>query len=154
MRKTNVNYVYIRPVISNIHKEGNKIPKNIIEEIKTRLKFVRLLENKKFKIFINDRRIESVLSKKKTYKACLSTPLIGVIGADGNIYLCCQWRGNEKYIIGNVFEKPFKEIWGSRRHKKIIKKIKLDTCPPCRNDVYNSIIEECFINDKLQKKFL
>ena len=59
---------------------------------------------------------------------CDIAGLVGIVGADGNIYFCCQTRGKEEYCIGSLYEEDFRMIWFRR---KLIKP-DISSCPPCR----------------------
>ncbi|HNR64701.1 MAG TPA: radical SAM protein [Atribacterota bacterium] len=72
---------------------------------------------------------------------CLAHNILSIIGADSNVYLCCQLRGNPKFSIGNLKEKSFKDIWESDQRQEVIDRIDLSRCPPCRYKKYNEIME-------------
>lgn len=82
---------------------------------------------------------EKVISTKR-YKAIDDTPckiseLIGVIGADSNIYYCCQYRGNELFKLGSISSDTFRSIWSNR--KKIF--VDVSKCPHCRGMNYAKV---------------
>ena len=61
--------------------------------------------------------------------------------ADGNVYLCCHFMGNEEFSYGNLNEKSFEDIWNNPERRRVIDKINLAMCPPvCRNHVINKIL--------------
>jgi len=59
---------------------------------------------------------------------CIIAGLIGIIGADANVYFCCQHRGKEEFSLGSLEENTFQELWEKR--KTIIPEI--SKCPQCR----------------------
>jgi len=63
---------------------------------------------------------------------CLIAGLIGIIGADGKVYFCCQFRGNSDFVLGDLAENSFSEIW-PRRYKK---GYDISKCPRCRYQNY------------------
>lgn len=76
---------------------------------------------------------------------CWLTPLHTVIMADGSVYLCCYFQcRKERHCIGNINQKPFKEIWGGKRHKEAIAGIDPKECNKfsCKYHNYNVIMEE------------
>lgn len=74
----------------------------------------------------------------RPYTKCYGHSMAAVIGADGNVYLCCHMRGNEKYVLGNIYEDSFPSIWTSERRAKAIDGIDFDDCPLlCRCDSMN-----------------
>jgi len=55
----------------------------------------------------------------KRYKVSSTLPcaiagLVGIIGADANVYFCCQKRGEDKYRLGNLQTESFERIWARR----------------------------------------
>ncbi len=70
---------------------------------------------------------------------CFMAPIHAVITANGNLLNCCYFNDAE-HIIGNVFEKPFKKLWFSNRHWKILESIPLHKCNihTCRFRNYNN----------------
>jgi len=59
---------------------------------------------------------------------CLIAGLIGIVGADSNVYFCCQHRGKENFSLGNLKDSSFIDLW-----KKRIELVpSLSKCPSCR----------------------
>lgn len=59
---------------------------------------------------------------------CKIAGLIGIVGADAKVYYCCQYRGNERYCLGDLNETPFPKIWA--RRPGLVPDI--GRCPNCR----------------------
>lgn len=60
---------------------------------------------------------------KCPYKECLAFPWVVKIGPDGSVYHCVELGIDEKYVIGNLLEQNFQEIWESEKRKKAIEKV-------------------------------
>lgn len=45
------------------------------------------------------------------YKACYMKDVLCVIEGAGDVFTCCTFTGTTKGKLGNVYEKPFREIW-------------------------------------------
>jgi MoaA/NifB/PqqE/SkfB family radical SAM enzyme len=73
---------------------------------------------------------------------CTIAGLVGIVGADSNVYFCCQHRGKSHFTLGNLKERSFKEIWYSRM--KLIPDV--SKCPSCRymnyTRAYNKILKD------------
>lgn len=67
--------------------------------------------------------------RKQMREKCWITPVQTDIDPYGDVYLCCYYMyRRESHKIGNVFEKPFKDMWGSKEHLERIKKISIHEC--------------------------
>ena len=108
---------------------------------------------------INSLGIENLscnLKKTKLTEPCWLSPIHTLIDPLGDVYICCYYMDRkEDHCIGNVFEKPFSEIWGSSTHCKKISCIDMDKCNvyDCRWHTYNSELKELFQNNKMQHEF-
>ena len=84
---------------------------------------------------------------------CLAHNVLSVIGADGKVYLCCQLRGNHKFILGDIYKDSFNDIWLSQDRQDAISKIDINRCPPCRYKKYNEIMDY-LSSERRHKNFL
>ncbi|MFO0659702.1 MAG: SPASM domain-containing protein [Polyangiaceae bacterium] len=74
-----------------------------------------------------------------------------VVNVDGSVTPCCYLRPDmgEQYIMGNIFETPFQEIWRGDRYQRLRASMlddrsKMPVCATCRggtHDLYASIEE-------------
>lgn len=55
----------------------------------------------------------------RDYQRCLGLPFISQIGADGKVYTCCPFFGDENYVLGDLHEMGFKELWFSDKAKEV-----------------------------------
>ncbi len=73
---------------------------------------------------------------------CTVAALVGIVGANGDVYFCCQGRGIDRLILGNLKDKTFKELWTERMKLKP----NVSLCPMCRymnyTRAYKSILED------------
>jgi len=58
---------------------------------------------------------------------CYIAGLVGIVGANGDVFYCCQKRGLEEGLLGNLGEDPFPVIWG-RRHYINPQRMDCETC--------------------------
>jgi len=147
VKNTGADYIQIRPVIQGITLSTASKAKEL-------LKISYKHSDDNFKVYGIMHRFNEIFDIKRRFRKCRTTPLIASIGADLNMYICCQLRGNPDYIIGNLKDNTFKEIWGSKQHKEIINSIDINNCPVCRYIPYNEIIEKTIINDSMHRNFL
>jgi len=73
---------------------------------------------------------------------CLISSLIGVVGADGEVYFCCQHRGDPEFALGSLYVDRFETIW----KRRLDIKPDISSCPMCRYQnyakAYNDIVEK------------
>ncbi len=77
-------------------------------------------ETDNFKIIFRVNAMDKLKEAKFPYNKCYSTPNFwGYIMADGNVYTCQTFAGDERFCVGNINEQSFKEIWeGERREEQ------------------------------------
>ena len=66
--------------------------------------------------------------------------------ADGNIYSCCDHKGDPEFNIGSWIDGDFRDNWLNDRHWEVYNTIDTLQCPPCRPNFNNIEIQNC-IND-------
>jgi MoaA/NifB/PqqE/SkfB family radical SAM enzyme len=77
-------------------------------------------------------------SKATSNLPCQIASLIGIIGYNGDVHYCCQYRYEKEFILGNINNESFRDIW--ERRKDII--TGYQNCPLCRYSNYAKEFEE------------
>lgn len=74
------------------------------------------------------------LQMERSYSRCLAVPMAWVyICADGSVYSCSGFLGDERFRLGNINEQTFEEIWFSKKRKEQIEMMKdFDAKQYCR----------------------
>ncbi len=150
LKETGIDYFQVRPIFSEENVNITKIWVDADEVINKTLE----LSDDKFYVFPIQRRFDDITSKKKNYDSCLIHTLLSVIGADGNVYLCSLYRGDERFSFGNVKESSFREIWNSEERKRISEMVDINKCPACRYSVYNEVLNYLADRDRPHADFL
>jgi len=83
---------------------------------------------------------------ERNYKRCHQMYQFPVFCADGEIYTCCDNKGNPKFSLGRWDENDFRDIWLSQRHHDIYNSIDTRFCPHCRPNYHNIKIQN-ILND-------
>jgi MoaA/NifB/PqqE/SkfB family radical SAM enzyme len=81
-------------------------------------------------------KTERYIAKDKL--PCVIASLIGVVGADANVYFCCQMRGQEAFKLGSLYDENFGDIW--KRRVNITPDV--SSCPMCRYMNYAKAYKE------------
>lgn len=54
---------------------------------------------------------------KRTYHKCYGQQWTTSLGSDGKLYICCEYKYNPRYLLGNLRENMLSEIWRSEQRK-------------------------------------
>ena len=73
-----------------------------------------------FSVIIKRRKM---LQKKRSYSQCHGTWFLPQIAGSGEMYVCGNFFGNEKYFLGNIVESSFKDIIRSERYINVMKSV-------------------------------
>lgn len=150
VRELGVDYIQIRPVFM----PGIQLSGRVGFETEQQIQKALTLLNSSFHVFPIMHRFEELLRVEKGYNRCLGHAVLTIIGADGRVYLCCQFRGEEGYCFGSLHEKGFSEIWNGRDRQEAISKIDINKCPPCRYNKYNELLDYLADKERPHKNFL
>lgn len=77
----------------------------------------------------------------RTYNRCHQMYQFAIFCADGNIYTCCENKGNSKFALGSWTQGDFRDLWLSAKHHDIYHSINTKLCQPCRSHNHNQAIE-------------
>jgi MoaA/NifB/PqqE/SkfB family radical SAM enzyme len=125
--------VHLRPMVLN----GNSF--NLDSEVANRINTASQFYNIKADISLG--RYDTRL-----YKRCHQMFLFPSFCADGNIYLCCEYKGREDTKLGSWVDGDFRDLWCSEKHKDIYNKFITALCKPCRPNTTNNKIQEALDN--------
>jgi len=82
--------------------------------------------------------IETKRYKPSDNIPCMIAGLVGIVGADSNVYFCCQHRGKKSFALGNLREYPFEFLW----KKRMMLAPDVSKCPSCRYMNYTRAYKE------------
>jgi sulfatase maturation enzyme AslB (radical SAM superfamily) len=81
-------------------------------------------------------------TQPRRYKRCHQMYHFPVFCAEGQIYVCCDNKGNHDFSIGRWDQGDFRDLWLSTRHHDIYNKTNVNLCAPCRPNVTNNVIQD------------
>ncbi|MEK7097976.1 MAG: SPASM domain-containing protein, partial [Patescibacteria group bacterium] len=143
-RDLGVDYAQFWPLLSYFGQGGIDYSaqehKGIIREIEKALKLSRA---KTYQVLYSKHKYDNIKNSRiqRPYQKCYGHNFAAVVSADKKMYLCCHFRGVEKYCLGDLGKNSLKEIWRSPRRKEAYESIDLSMCPPlCRCDTFNAVI--------------
>jgi sulfatase maturation enzyme AslB (radical SAM superfamily) len=83
----------------------------------------------------------------RNYTRCHQMYRFPVFCADGEIYTCCDNKGNSKFSLGRWDQGDFRDLWLSDRHHSIYNSTDTRFCPHCRPNSHNIGIQNIINND-------
>ena len=87
------------------------------------------------------------------YATCYSTPFFQAhIMTSGELYSCPSFLKDERFLLGNVFESSFKEVWQSEKRKANIEYVRhgLDISE-CRHNCHMDQIN-VYLSDLMESR--
>lgn len=91
-------------------------------------------------------RVNLTKSIPRNYTRCHQMYQFPVFCADGEIYTCCDNKGNSKFSLGRWDQDDFRDLWLSKKHHDIYNSTDTRFCPHCRPNYHNIEIQN-IIND-------
>lgn len=152
------NYLEVRPTFPTDWRGdgwGHALAPENVDAAKVELEHAKThLNGDGFRVIGMIDRFDSLAAPKKRYAKCHVGPLMTVIGATGEMFHCCVMRGMPGFTIGNVLDKPFKDVWMTPEHRQLMADIDVSRCPRCRYDGFNELVEGAFLKDAMHSNFL
>lgn len=99
-------------------------------------------ETETFKVRSAAPKFANMFDRQRPYDRCHGAAFTGVVQADGNMPICCNYRGRPEFYIGNLHEQSLKDIWEGERKQHVLNNMNVHACVPlCRNDHHNRFLE-------------
>lgn len=146
----NVDYLEFKPVYYIRNKADQIVNFLEFENVEQMLDDAEKQSDKNFNIYTKKDQFRDVLGKNITrnYNECFGSFFSTSMDQDGNLFMCDN-QLNSDFLLGNVFEQGFKNVWHSQRRKDIYNKINLNQCPSrCRMHPLNEILGDIKHPDK------
>lgn len=100
-----------------------------------------------FSVIFRANTMKKMHRSQRGYERCLALPFWSYIDANGSVWGCSAYLGDERFNYGNIHEESFEEIWNGERRKVSLEMVAncLDTqeCRMnCRMDEINLYLWE------------
>jgi radical SAM protein with 4Fe4S-binding SPASM domain len=117
-------------------------PPNLHRDYEDAFRDIETLSDDTFKVIVRRSNFED--DGARAYNQCLGLPFLAYVLADGGIYTCCGYYGDEEFCYGNLNEDTFENIWMSARQRQVIgfveNEVDVHTCMPhCRHHNINKL---------------
>jgi sulfatase maturation enzyme AslB (radical SAM superfamily) len=133
--KLGVRSVYFRPTVINGVPFDFRSCVDLINQ---------LADTYKVSVKINLKKFE-----QRTYSKCHQMYQFLIFCPDGNMYTCCENKGNPIFSIGAWNKDDFRDLWLSDSHNSIYNKINTKLCPPCRSHNHNLAVQKIIDNPSM-----
>ncbi len=127
MAETGVDYLVIKPYTQSLYGNSRKYEGLTYQNMMDLEDELKGCETDKFRVIFRANTMKKLQEAKQPYDKCLSTPYFwGYIMADGSVYSCSAYLGNDDFNLGNINTQIFGEIWKGDKRKQNIDYVKND----------------------------
>lgn len=100
-----------------------------------------------FSVVFRANTMKKMQRRTRGYERCQALPFWSYIDAEGNVWGCSAYLGDEEFRYGNIHEKSFQEIWLGERRRRSMEMVCSDLDPSgcrmnCRMDEINLYLWE------------
>lgn len=148
-------HFHARPAASE-NIEGNRAVLDFpMDEINRQLEECLAMQTDSFKVFGVRHKFSRTFNLEHGFSRCISAPLSIQCGADGNVYLCNDWRGDKRFCLGSHYPDPEEilNFWGSSAHWEIMNRVDVSKCPRCTYGIYAKQFENAVERDGMCADF-
>ena len=78
----------------------------------------------------------------RKYTKCHQMFLYPILSANGDIVVCCEGRGQKKFLLGNWKTEDIRDLWWGEKHLEIYNSVNTHLCPPCKPNKINNLIQQ------------
>mgnify|MGYP002624867086 CR=1 FL=1 len=142
LREIGMDYLTVKPFSQ--HKYSGHLIAVDYEDSREIERQVKELATDDFAIYFRHQAIQN-LTAEKPYDKCYALPFMTHIDAKGEVFPCVAFVGIEEFLYGNIYEKPFTEIWESEHTREVMEKfsgefLKTKCRKACRLDEMNKYL--------------
>ena len=146
--------IQFRPVgWDNLYITNGKPPlKYDMEAVNREIENAFSQEDDNFRVFGIRHKFSPEMQRIVRFKKCRACVFVSTLGANGNVYICFDRKEDEPgsvlcHYIPDLTK--IRSVWGSDRHRELVKSIDPNKCPRCTMNFHNETIERVIINDEI-----
>lgn len=133
LRDIGADYFVVKPYsqhLASINKEQDFLGELDYEECMNMAYELSSMETADFTISFRANTMQNCINKNRSYDKCLATPCFwAYIDSEGGVWTCSAYLGtDEKFLIGNINQQAFSQIWESEKRQKNIEFVKNGLC--------------------------
>ena len=131
VRDTGADYVIVKPYcehLLNTKSRYNSIDYTDFIALDDELKS---LSSEDCRVIFRRKSIEKSKLPRE-YDACCGLDFFSYIDSRGNLYPCQAFIGDDRYIMGNIHEARFEQIWNSKQRASVLELVASEFPSKCR----------------------
>lgn len=146
LKETGIDYFVIKPFVQQSPLQSYQLKEQFdLEDIEDTLKESESFSDENFKVIARRESFKNY--GKRDYRYCYGTTFISVLNSGGDIASCLPYWDKKEFILGNIYEHTFREIWNGKKRKEIKyhleNELDIKMCPPnCRPHAINEFLWE------------
>lgn len=118
-KEIGVDYLVIKPYSQHLFSETTKYENIDYSKMLDVEKELEKFNDETFNVVFRANTMKKYIEKKQPYEKCHSTPFFwGYIAADGKVFGCSAYLGDDNFCYGNIYDNTFSQIWESDKRKK------------------------------------
>ena len=126
-KEIGVDYLVVKPYSQHLFSETDKYANIDYSKMLHLEDELQKYNDDNFNVVFRANTMKKYVEKKQPYTKCYSTPFFwGYIAADGKVFGCSAYLGDEKFCYGNIYDNTFEEIWESEERKKSYEYVKTE----------------------------
>ncbi|RAX52310.1 radical SAM protein [Helicobacter sp. 11-8110] len=127
LRDIGVDYLVIKPYSQHLFSRTREYEGLDYSQYLFLEKSLNELSSEEFSIIFRSDTMKKLTGNRNFYEKCYSTPYFwGYISANGEVYGCSCYLGDDRFSYGNINQKSFKQIWQSIKRQENIRFIQND----------------------------
>jgi radical SAM protein with 4Fe4S-binding SPASM domain len=141
--KTGLNYLVVKPFSQN-ELSLNSCYRDIdYNGLMAKLQKIEYKSDSDFHLIIRYQSITRAAVEENIYNICRAVPYAWChIMTNGDVYACGAWLDDRRFLLGNVNESSFAEIWEGDRRREVIEMMRTFSTGVCRINCRMSQINE------------
>jgi len=107
-----IDYLVVKPYSQHLFSETDKYANIDYSKMMHIGENLKKYNDDKFHVVFRANTMQKYVEKKQPYDKCHSTPFFwGYIAADGKVFGCSAYLGEDKFCYGNIYDNTFKDMW-------------------------------------------
>ena len=147
VKELGADYVVIKPYSQHNFSETDRYKDIDYSEMLDVEEEMQKFNDENFHVVFRANTMKKYVKKEHSYSTCHATPFFwGYIAADGKVFGCSAYLGDERFCYGNIYDNSFSEIWeGNKRRESynfVQNELDIKNCRVnCRMDEVNRYLD-------------